>query len=59
MPNVLLVLVQTSVGLIEMFWVARLGTDALAGVSLVFPIVMLMQSKRCCQATAFSSSDLT
>jgi putative MATE family efflux protein len=43
MPNVLLVLVQTSVGLIEMFWVARLGTDALAGVSLVFPIVMLMQ----------------
>jgi len=42
-PNVLLVLVQTSAGLVEMVWVARLGTDALAGVSLVFPIVMLMQ----------------
>jgi len=42
-PNVLLVLVQTSAGLVEMLWVARLGTDALAGVSLVFPIVMLMQ----------------
>jgi putative MATE family efflux protein len=42
-PNLLLILVQTSVGLIEMFWVARLGTDALAGVALVFPVVMLMQ----------------
>ncbi len=41
-PNLLLVLVQTSVGLIEMFWVARLGTEALAGVALVFPVVMLM-----------------
>lgn len=43
LPNLLLVLVQGLVGLIELFWVARLGTEALAGVALVFPIVMLMQ----------------
>lgn len=43
MPNIVLVLVQGLVGLIELFWVARLGTEALAGVALVFPIVMLMQ----------------
>jgi len=42
-PNVVVMLAQTSTGLIETFWVARLGTDALAGMALVFPGVMLMQ----------------
>ena len=42
-PNVLVMLAQASSGLIETFWVARLGTDALAGMALVFPGVMLMQ----------------
>jgi putative MATE family efflux protein len=28
----------------DAFWVGRLGSDALAGVSLVFPLVMLMQT---------------
>src|ERR1700756_1520479 len=42
-PNVLVMLVQASVGLIETYFVARLGTDALAGVALVFPVLMLMQ----------------
>jgi putative MATE family efflux protein len=42
-PNVLVMLVQTSVGLIETYFVGKLGTDALAGVSLVFPALMLMQ----------------
>ena len=42
-PNVLLMVVQSSVGLIEIYFVGKLGTDALAGVSLVFPVVMLMQ----------------
>jgi putative MATE family efflux protein len=42
-PNVLVMLAQASTGLIETFWVARLGTDALAGMALVFPGVMLMQ----------------
>jgi putative MATE family efflux protein len=42
-PNVLLTLVQTSIGLIETYFVARLGTDALAGMALVFPVLMLVQ----------------
>jgi putative MATE family efflux protein len=42
-PNVLVMLAQTSVGLIETYFVGKLGTDSLAGVALVFPIVMLMQ----------------
>jgi putative MATE family efflux protein len=42
-PNVLVMFVQASVGLIETYFVAKLGTDALAGVALVFPLLMLMQ----------------
>ncbi len=42
-PNVLIMFAQASTGLIETWWVARLGTDALAGMALVFPPVMLMQ----------------
>jgi len=42
-PNVLVMVAQASVGLIETYFVGKLGTDALAGVSLVFPAVMLMQ----------------
>jgi len=42
-PNVLVMLVQASVGLIETYFVGKLGTDALAGVALVFPALMLMQ----------------
>jgi MATE family, multidrug efflux pump len=42
-PNVLVMVAQASVGLIETYFVGQLGTDALAGVSLVFPAVMLMQ----------------
>ena len=36
-------LAQAATGLIETYFVARLGTDALAGMALVFPAVMLMQ----------------
>jgi hypothetical protein len=42
-PNILVMLVQASTGLIETWWVSHLGTDALAGMALVFPVVMLMQ----------------
>ncbi|MES2532423.1 MAG: MATE family efflux transporter [Pseudomonadota bacterium] len=42
-PNVLVMVAQAAVGLIETFFVGKLGTDALAGMALVFPIVMLMQ----------------
>ena len=42
-PNMVVMLVQSSVGLIETYWVGKLGTDALAGVALAFPVVMLVQ----------------
>src|SRR5881628_1032191 len=42
-PNVLVMFVQAAVGLIETYFIAKLGTDALAGVTLVFPVLMLMQ----------------
>src|SRR5438477_3151484 len=42
-PNVLVMLAQTSVGLVETYFIGKLGTDPLAGVALVFPVVMLMQ----------------
>ncbi len=43
LPNVLVMLAQAGVGLIETYFVGKLGTDALAGMALVFPVVMLMQ----------------
>src|SRR5919112_234256 len=42
-PNVLVMLAQASTGLIETWWVSHLGTDALAGMALVFPVFMMMQ----------------
>lgn len=42
-PNVLVMVAQAAAGLIETYFVGKLGTDALAGMALVFPIVMLMQ----------------
>src|ERR1700722_2862495 len=42
-PNMLVMLAQASTGLIETWWISRLGSDALAGMALVFPGVMLMQ----------------
>jgi len=43
-PNVLMMLAQSSTGLVEMWFIARLGTNALAGVAVVIPILMLMQN---------------
>jgi Na+-driven multidrug efflux pump len=43
-PNVLIMVAQSCAGLIETFFVGKLGTDALAGMALVFPVVMLMQT---------------
>ena len=37
LPNVIVMVVQTSIGLIETYFVAKLGLDALAGMALVFP----------------------
>jgi Na+-driven multidrug efflux pump len=43
LPNVFMTMVQASTGLIEAYFIGWLGTDALAGVALVFPGLMLMQ----------------
>ena len=42
-PNMLVMLAQASTGLIETWWVSHLGSDALAGMALVFPGFLMMQ----------------
>jgi putative MATE family efflux protein len=42
-PNVLVLGAQASAGLVETYFIGKLGTESLAGVALVFPVVMLMQ----------------
>ncbi len=42
-PNVFLALMQALVSFADAWFIGRLGTDGLAGVALVFPIVILMQ----------------
>lgn len=41
-PNTIVIAVQVLIGLLEIFFVSRLGVDALAGVSQVFPLVSLI-----------------
>jgi putative MATE family efflux protein len=43
LPTIVVLVVQTLVGVAETYFVSFLGTDALAGVALVFPVLMLMQ----------------
>lgn len=42
-PGVVLALFQTAVSVGDTYFVGRLGTNALAGFALVFPMVMLLQ----------------
>jgi putative MATE family efflux protein len=42
-PTVLIMVIGISVGVIETFYIGFLGTEALAGVTLIFPSLMLMQ----------------
>jgi len=42
-PGALLALFQTAVSIGDTYFVGQLGTDALAGLALVFPLVMLLQ----------------
>lgn len=42
LPTVTVLVAQTAVNIAEAYYVGFLGTDALAGVALVFPIFMLM-----------------
>ena len=43
LPNIVVMVAQASTGLVETWWLSRLGTDALAAMAIVFPVVMLMQ----------------
>ncbi|MDR6955936.1 putative MATE family efflux protein [Ancylobacter sp. 3268] len=43
-PNVLMMLALASTGLVEIWLLAKLGTDVLAGVAVVVPVLMLMQN---------------
>ncbi len=43
-PNVIVMVVQAAVSAGEAVFVGWLGADALAGVALVFPLIMLMQT---------------
>jgi putative MATE family efflux protein len=43
LPTLVVLVAQTLVGVAETYFVSFLGTDALAGVALVFPVLMLMQ----------------
>src|SRR5258708_26828185 len=42
-PNILVLGAQAAAGLVETYLIGKLGTDFLAGVACVFPVVMLMQ----------------
>lgn len=41
-PTVVVIAAQTLVAVAETYWIARLGTSALAGAALVVPLVVLM-----------------
>lgn len=41
-PNMLVMLAQSSMSLIETWWLSRLGVDALTGLALVFPGLLMM-----------------
>ena len=43
-PIVLANIMQTAYQLVDMFWVGRLGRDAVAAISLSFPIIFLLTS---------------
>lgn len=43
-PNVLVMVLQAVVGTMDAVFVGWLGTDALAGISLVYPLLMLMMT---------------
>jgi len=43
-PVIVVVVTQTCVAVLEAYWVSRLGTEAVAGVSLVLPLLILMNT---------------
>ncbi|MGA7804884.1 MATE family efflux transporter [Bradyrhizobium sp.] len=48
LPTMVVLVAQTAVNIAEAYYVGFLGTDALAGVALVFPVFMLMKMMSNC-----------
>lgn len=44
LPVIAVIVAQTFVAILEAYWVSRLGTEAVAGVSLVLPLLILMST---------------
>jgi putative MATE family efflux protein len=44
LPVIAVIVAQTFVAILEAYWVSRLGTEAVAGVSLVLPMLILMNT---------------
>lgn len=42
LPTLMVIGAQTFVAVLEAYWISQLGTDAVAGVSLVLPLLVLM-----------------
>lgn len=42
LPTLMVIAAQTFVAVLEVYWISRLGTDAVTGVSLVLPLFVLM-----------------
>ena len=42
LPTLMVIAAQTFVAVLEVYWISRLGTNAVAGVSLVLPLFVLM-----------------
>jgi Na+-driven multidrug efflux pump len=43
-PNILVMVAHSATGLTELWFVARLGSDALTAMALVLPVLILMQN---------------
>src|SRR2546430_16072272 len=43
-PNVVVLVVQVAINTLEAFFVGWLGSEAIAGVSVAFPVILLMQT---------------
>lgn len=43
-PNIVLMMVQAAMVAVDAFYVGWLGSDALAGIALVLPVMMLMSA---------------
>jgi len=56
MPNVVVMMAQAVVSTCEVYFISWLGAEALAGVSLVFPLIMLMQTGVCVAMDQLSKS---